>query len=99
MGDSFADLRRASRKPGGAQAVIERKRGGAVDTPPSWARPSTNYANAPRDPNWVGAKNGGGVGRQAKPSGQVITGKPAEREMAAARQKAKAAKPARSTKR
>jgi hypothetical protein len=30
MGDSFADLRRASREPGGAQAVIERKRGGSI---------------------------------------------------------------------
>lgn len=110
MGDSFADLRRASREPGGAQAVIERKRCGNAPPDRSFATGQAAVSNARQ----LAAKGDiskrellgfeRSVARDAKHDRHVTTGKAAECEMAAmeeaaARQKAKPTKPPRSTKR
>ena len=46
MGDSFADLRKASREPGGAQALIERKRGGNIPPDRTFATGQAAVSNA-----------------------------------------------------
>ena len=105
MGDSFADLRKASREPGGAQAIIERKRGGNVPPDRTFATGQAAVSNARQlaakgdisKRELVGVEHS--VARGSKHDRQVTTGKGAEREMAAmeeaaARQKAKANKPA-----
>ena len=105
MTESFADLRKSSREP-----VIERKRGGDVPKDHTFSSGQAAVSNA----RHLAAKGDiskselGGVERSVASSRgadrHVTTGKPAEREMrameeAAGRQKAKTAKPVRSTKR
>jgi hypothetical protein len=105
MAESFSDLRKSSREP-----LVERKRGGDVPKDHTFSSGQAAVSNARHlaTKGDISKSELRGVERSVAASSganrHVTTGKPAEREMrameeAAGRQKAKTAKPVRSTKR